>query len=397
LAQNDLTEKGWADAGLAENGLAEKGLAETGLAETGLAEKGLASLVGQDAAVHALRAAAAKPVHAYLFVGPPGTGKLTAAMAFAAMLLCPSGGHCGESCETCRRVLAGVHPDVFVVEREGAALSIEQAREVTRIAARSSLEGGRSVVILPDLHLASEAVPALLKTIEEPPGSTVFIGLAEFVPPELETIASRSARVDFRPLTDAEVAEVLLAEGVPPERASALARLAGGRLDRARLLATDPEAEARRRSWESVPARLDGTGATVAQVADELVELLKRSAAPLSARQQGEAAELAERYSRESATLPGRSAQSIARAGSRELEERHRREQRRQRTDELRTGLAALAGAYRDRAVAGTLAPARAAEAVGLVDGLSSDLQYNLGELLAVQALLVRLDRLASV
>jgi DNA polymerase III subunit delta' len=386
-----LTEKGWADAGLAdaglaENGLAEKGLAETGLAETGLAEKGLASLVGQDAAVHAaLRAAAAKPVHAYLFVGPPGTGKLTAAMAFAAMLLCPSGGHCGESCETCRRVLAGVHPDVFVVEREGAALSIEQAREVTRIAARSSLEGGRSVVILPDLHLASEAVPALLKTIEE------------FVPPELETIASRSARVDFRPLTDAEVAEVLLAEGVPPERASALARLAGGRLDRARLLATDPEAEARRRSWESVPARLDGTGATVAQVADELVELLKRSAAPLSARQQGEAAELAERYSRESATLPGRSAQSIARAGSRELEERHRREQRRQRTDELRTGLAALAGAYRDRAVAGTLAPARAAEAVGLVDGLSSDLQYNPGELLAVQALLVRLDRLASV
>ena len=78
------------------------------------------------------------------------------------------------------------------------------------------------------------------------------------------------------------------------------------------------------------------------------------------------------------------------------LEERHRREQRRQRTDELRTGLAALAGAYRDRAVSGTLSPARAAEAVGLIDGLSADLVYNPGELLAVQALLVRLDRLAS-
>jgi DNA polymerase III subunit delta' len=382
------------DEAMAKSGLAKSGLAKAGLAKSGLAKSGLAGLVGQDAAASTLRAAVARPVHAYLFVGPPGAGKLTAAMAFAAMLLCPKGGD--DGCDTCRRVLEGLHPDVFVLEREGAALSIEQAREVSRIAARSSLEGGRSVVILPDLHLAREAVPALLKTIEEPPGSTVFIGLAEFVPPELETVASRSARVDFRPLGDAQIAEVLVAEGVPTDRATVLARLAGGRLDRARLLATDPEAEGRLRSWEAVPARLDGSGATVAQLAEELVELLKRSAAPLSRRQGAEAAELADRHARESATLPGRAAQSLARAGGREMEERHRREQRRQRTDELRTGLAALAGAYRDRAVAGTLAPGRAAEAVALIDGLASDLEFNPGELLAVQALLVRLDRVTS-
>jgi DNA polymerase III subunit delta' len=365
------------------------------LTETTKPERGLASLVGQDVAVRTLRAAAEKPVHAYLFVGPPGAGKLTAAVAFAAMLLCPDGGE--DGCETCRRVLDGLHPDVFVVEREGAALSIEQAREVSRIAARSSLEGGRSVVILPDLHLARETVPALLKTIEEPPGSTVFIGLAEFVPPELETVASRSARVDFRSLGDDEIADVLVSQGVERDRAQLLAGLAGGRLDRARLLATDQEAVARRRAWEAVPARLDGTGATVAQLADELVELLKRSAAPLSLRQGAEAAELAERYARDSASLPGRAAQSMARAGGRELEERHRREQRRQRTDELRTGLAALAGAYRDRAVAGTLSPPRAAEAVALIDGLAANLEFNPGEVLAVQALLFRLDRLSSV
>ncbi len=366
--------------------------------------KGLGALVGQEAAVSTLRAAAARPVHAYLFVGPPGTGKLTAAMAFAAMLICPNGAEADGSepvgrdhnCETCRRVLDGVHPDVVIIEREGAALTIEQAREVTRVAARSPLEGGRSVVILPDLHLARETAPALLKTIEEPPGNTVFIGLAEFVPAELETIASRSARVDFRPLGDPEIVAVLQAEGVPPERASALARLAGGRLDRARLLASDQEAEGRRRSWEAVPAQLDGTGATVAVLAEELVELLKRSAGPLSARQQAEVTELAQRYARDSATLPGRAGQTMARAGGRELEERHRREQRRQRTDELRTGLAALAGAYRDRAVAGSVAPARAAEAVALIDALSADLAYNPGELLALQALLLRLDRLAS-
>ena len=154
---------------------------------------------------------------------------------------------------------------------------------------------------------------------------------------------------------------------------------------------------ARRRSWEAVPALLDGTGATAAQLAEELVELLKRSAAPLARRQETEVAELAERHARESATLPGRAGQSLARAGGREMEERHRRELRRQRTDELRTGLAALAGAYRDRAVAGTLSPSRAAEAVALIDGLAADLEFNPGELLAVQALLVRLDRLASV
>ena len=305
-----------------------------------------------------------------------------------------------DGCDTCRRVIEGVHPDVVVVEREGPALTIEQAREVGRVAARSSLEGGRSVVVLPDLHLAREAVPALLKTIEEPPGSTVFIALAEFVPAELETIASRSARIDFRPLTEEEVTEVLLGEGVAPERAGVVARLSGGRLDRARLLASDAEAEARWRSWEAVPARLDGSGATVALLAEELVESLKRSVSPLSLRQQAEAAELAERFAREAQGTPGRAGQgaarTAARAAARELEERHRREQRRQRTDELRTGLAALAGAYRDRAAAGALPPATATEAVGLIDGLSADLAFNPGEVLAVQALLLRLDRLAS-
>jgi DNA polymerase-3 subunit delta' len=310
------------------------------------------------------------------------------------MLLCPGGG--GDGCDVCRRVARHAHPDFIVVEREGAAMSIDQARDISRTASRSSLEGGRVVIVLPDLHLARDAVPALLKTIEEPPPSTVFVIVAEFVPPELVTVASRCVRVDFRPLVPDEVAEALAAEGVAPEQAASVARMSGGRLDRARLLATDPEAQARWQAWEVVPARLDGTGATVAAIADQLVELLKRSVAPLVARQEAEVAALVERNTNELPSAPAKVVQSAARLGVRELEERHRREQRRQRTDELRTGLAALAAAYRDRAASGALAPVRAAEAVALIDGLSADLAFNPGELLALQALLVRLDRLAS-
>lgn len=352
-------------------------------------------LVGQAEVVDALSAAAVKPVHAYMFVGPPGTGKMSAAVAFAALLLCPAGG--GDACETCRRVREGSHPDFVVLEREGAALTIDQAREVSRIAARSSLEGGRTVVVLPEVHLARDSAPALLKTIEEPPPGTVFIVLADFVPPELVTIASRCARIDFRPLSPAEVAAALVGEGVGEKEAALAAALAGGRLDRARLLALDPEAEQRHRAWASLPARLDGTGATVARLADELLSLIERSGQPLARRQEAEVAELVERNNRLSSTGPGtRAARAGARAGAKELEERHRREQRRHRTDELRSGLAALAAAYRDRLAEGRLEPARAAQAVSWLDGLSADLAFNPGEQLALQALLVRLDRVAG-
>jgi DNA polymerase III subunit delta' len=363
------------------------------LTVTAARDGGLVTLVGQDEAVRALRAAAARPVHAYLLVGPPGTGKLAAARALAALLVCPSGGD--DGCSTCRRVAEGLHPDVVVFEREGAALTIDQAREVARVASRSSVEGGRTVVVLPDIHLAREAAPALLKTIEEPPPGTVFIIVADFVPPELATIASRCAQVAFRPLTEAEVAAALEAEGTDPPRAAALAALAGGRLDRARLLAADPDAEGRHRAWGSLPGRLDGTGATVATLVDELMAHIERSAAPLLQRQEAEAAEVVARANRGiSGSGPaGRGVKGPGRSVARELEERHRREQRRHRAEELRSGLAALARAYRDRGTDGRLTPAVAARAVALVDELSADLAYNPGEVLALQSLLVRLDR----
>jgi DNA polymerase III subunit delta' len=370
-----------------------------------------ADVPGQPRAVAALSAAASRPVHAYLLVGPPGTGKLAAATRFAASLLVDpsvvdssvvdssvvdsSVADSSVAGDIRRRVLAGIHPDVITVEREGPAITIDTAREVARLAARSPVEGSRKVLILPDFHLVREAGPALLKTIEEPPPSTIFVILAEHLPPELVTIASRCVRIDFSALSPGLVAEVLIGEGVAPELAAELAAVAGGRLDRARLLATDPSFEARRQAWREVPDRLDGSGATAAAVADHLVGLLDESVIPLQARQAAELAALEESNARalEVNGKVGRSGRSGIKAGVREMEERHKRELRRQRTDELRTGLATLAGVYRDRLHSGGR-PARAIEAVGLIDGLAADLAYNPGEDLALLALLVRLGRL---
>jgi len=352
-----------------------------------------AGVVGQGDVVAALRAAATRPVHAYLLVGPPGTGRTAAAVSFAAALLCPFGGD--GTCEVCRRVLAGLHPDVVVVEREGAALTIGAAQEITRLATRSPVEGDRKVLVLPEFHLVREAGPALLKTIEEPPPSAVFVILAEFVPPELVTIASRCVRIDFRPLRPSEVVAALVGDGVEGERAAELAEAAGGRLDRARRLATDPAFERRRQAWRAVPETLDGSGAVAARLVDELVALLDGSSLPVQERHTVELRALEERNARalEVNGKVGRS-RGGTKTGVKDLEERHRREVRRQRTDELRVGLATLAAAYRDRGMAGGPAAEVAMRAQALIQAMSTNLAHNPGELLSLQALLVRLGRL---
>ena len=185
------------------------------------------SVVGQERAVEQLLGAAPRPVHAYLLSGPAGIGKRQCATGFAAALLCPGTSATGVpdgDCDVCRRVLAGVHPDVVSVEREGPFISIDTAREVTRLALMSPVEAARKVVVLHDFHLVRDTGPALLKTIEEPPATTVFVVLAEYIPPELATIASRCVQVDFVPVGLEEVAAALEESGVAPEVALAGSR-----------------------------------------------------------------------------------------------------------------------------------------------------------------------------
>ena len=363
------------------------------------------AVVGQDRAVESLRAAARNPVHAYLFVGQPGAGPRAASRAFAAALLCPDGG-CGE-CRTCRRALAGTHLDLVVVERTGAALDVDDARRLITLALRRPLEAARQVLVVTDVHLAERSAPALLKTVEEPPPSTVFVLLADDMPPELSTVASRCVEIPFPPVAPPVIAEWLASRGTEAERARSIAEGSAGDLDRARLLAEDPSYAERLALWRSVPARLDGHGATAGTLARELLAATEAALAPLRAEHaaaleamEADAKAMGERG------LPGR----------KDVVDRQHREERRWRTDELRTGLGVLARAYRDR-LADALGAGEAdggppatrdmvvprpdeargyAQAVALVGEAASGLRRNAQETLLLEALFVRLARLGG-
>jgi DNA polymerase III subunit delta' len=337
-------------------------------------------VVGQDRAVDFLRASAHAPVHAYLFEGPDGAGALVAARGFAAALLCPTGG-CG-TCSACTRALHGTHPDLAVIERSGASILVDEAREVTRLALRSPMEGGRKVLVLTDFHTVEEAAPALLKTIEEPPASAVFCILADQITPELVTIASRCVRVEFPPLAAELVADLLVNEGVDAVVAAESAAVAGGSLARGREIAKDPEMRARMAVWRSVPDLLDGTAGAVASLAGALTGLLEAAAAPVVEQQKRDDAEMAEQ-AKAGLPVPSR----------REVEVRQRRAQRRARTDDLRAGLAALSTVYRDRvATEETRSARRALVALDVIADVADRMQYNPAETALLEGLLARLS-----
>jgi DNA polymerase III subunit delta' len=337
-------------------------------------------VLGQDRAVEFLRASAPAPVHAYLFVGPDSAGALAAAKGFAAALLCPDGG-CG-TCSTCTRALHATHPDLAIIERRGASILVDEAREVTRLAMRSPMEGGRKVLVLTDFHTVEEAAPALLKTIEEPPPSAVFCVLADQITPDLVTIASRCVRVEFPPLPDEVVVDALVAEGVPQSVAAESAAIACGSIARARAVANDEAMRLRMSIWRRVPDALDGTAGAVVASAIDLVNLVDSAAAPIIEQQRQDDAEMAER-AKAGLPVPSR----------REIEVRQRRAQRRARTDDLRAGLATLAAVYRDRLTHDD--PRQARRALAALDAIAAaadDMQYNPGELVLIGGLLARIS-----
>lgn len=335
-----------------------------------------------------LRAAAPEPVHAYLFLGPPGSGTQVAARVFAGEVLAATATDPEGAARHRTLAAADQHPDISVVRREGASILVKQAADIVQLASMKPIEGDRKVLILDEFHLvADKTAGKLLKTVEEPPGGTVFVILAEDVPDELVTIASRCVPVEFPAITPAVVAQVLEEEGLSAERAAQVAGAAHGDVERARLLAADDRFALRVAAWREVPGRLDGTGAVVAEVVGELRASIDDAATKLRERHEAEVAELEERIER----------YGQRGAGARQLDEVHRRQLRRLRTDEVRMGLAELAHAYRDDLLtSATDAPGShrevdASAALTTINEALDALVRNPNEELLLQALLLRL------
>lgn len=351
-----------------------------------------AAVVGQERAVTQLRAAAKNPAHAYLFVGPSGSGRRAAARVFAGELFATRTE--SEAADRHRRLaLAEQHPDLTIVARKGASIPVGDrdhpeegsARWVAQRAALSPVEAPFSIFVLLDFHLVRDAAPVLLKTLEEPPAHTVFVVVADEITPELITIASRCVRIEFHSVPREVIVGALVDDGVESAAAEAAAAGALGSMDRARLLANDPRLGLRREAWMSVPDRLDGTGAVAGSVAAELAAMIDDAQAPLDERHRSEVEELESRVA-----VTGERG-----SGRKDLEARHRRETRRLRTDELRFGFTMLAERYREQLVAG----GRPTVAVAAIDALvkaSEALDRNPNEALLLQALMVRLSRLQA-
>jgi DNA polymerase-3 subunit delta' len=323
------------------------------------------SVVGQAKAVEQLHQLAINHVHAYLFVGPEGCGKDEAARAFAAQLITGSDDASSREAEL---IMRGSFSDVIEVLREGAAVDKDEAEAIIRLATTTPTESKVKVVIVHEVHLMRDSAAArLLKTIEEPSEKVIFILLADQLVPSLATINSRCVVVQF----------------------------AANNAYRERLLANDPQFAHRQEAFASIPHKLDGSGATVALIVDEIFELIERATVPLIAEQKKELDELEARVSLTGERGSGRKA----------LQDRHKRQLRKFNTDELRSGLSTIAGTYHSLIVSETHYPdeSKYHDAIHRIHKAMGSLGLNVNEELLLQSLflhcpsLMMLDKNAAV
>jgi DNA polymerase-3 subunit delta' len=318
-------------------------------------------VVGQPDAVAVCRAAvaasrgehgspAAAMTHAWLFTGPPGSGRSVAARAFAAALECDLGG-CG-SCPSCHTVLAGTHADVRAVVPEGLTISVREMRAVVQLAARRPSTGRWQIVIIEDADRLTEgASNALLKAIEEPPEHTVFLLCAPSTHPDdvAVTIRSRCRVLNLVTPSSAAIAEVLVQrDGVDPESAEWAASVAGGHVGRARALARNPDSREHRLRVLGIPGLVRSLADVFAE-AEELLGMAKKEAADQSARR--DEAEMEELKTALGAGGTGKGAAGALRGSAgvvRELERRQKSRATRTERDVLDRALVDLSGFYRD-------------------------------------------------
>lgn len=289
-------------------------------------------IIGHERVMSLLVDEMAKPAHAYLFVGPSGVGKGTVARQFAGALLCAESGQHEEECSSCRRVASGNHPDLLLIEADGASsLGVDQARTTISAANLSPVEGDRKIVLIAEAGLMTDsAANALLKTLEEPTGSTMFILVTESDDDLPATVASRCRTVQFGRVTEADLSGALVKTGLAPAQAEDAARISGGRPGLALALATQPDVAVFRKAWLDVPNRVTPKPGEAFRLAEELVAGAEPLLEAIKDRHESEAAD----------------------ADTKAIKQRREREIKRASQSLIITGLEILASWYSDAAVA---------------------------------------------
>jgi DNA polymerase III subunit delta' len=311
-------------------------------------------LVGQEDAVAILQGASLaarngdatqEMTHAWIFTGPPGSGRSSAAIAFAQSLICPQGG-CA-TCNECRSAKTHAHPDVEIMTTEGLSIKIEEVRELlTRTSWAPSMGGWRIVVMEDADRLTESAANALLKAIEEPGTRTVWLLCAPTLHDILPTIRSRCRHIQLRtPTTSAVSAFLQRRDQIAPAMADFAARVSQGHIGRARYIATNEEVRSHRSTIMSLPLQLS-TIADAYKAAQTLVDMATAQAkAQAEARDEKEIASLQEAYGK------GATGRGMATGGAKavkELEKEQKSRTTRMVRDSIDGALLDIATFFRD-------------------------------------------------
>ncbi|MEU6336698.1 DNA polymerase III subunit delta' [Streptomyces cellulosae] len=295
---------------------------------------------------------ASRMTHAWLFTGPPGAGRNQAARAFAAALQCVSpdralGGApgCGF-CDGCHTALVGTHADVSTVAAVGAEILVKDMRDTVRKSFTAPANGRWQVILVEDAERLNEkSANAVLKAVEEPAPRTVWLLCAPSVEDVLPTIRSRCRHLVLStPSVDAVADMLVRREGIEPDVAASVARATQGHVDRARRLATDPDARARRAAVLKLPLRVEDVGGAL-RAAQELVDAAAEDAKQLAEEMDGKETEdlKAALGAAQGGRLPRGTAGVV-----KDLEDMQKRRRTRTQRDSLDVALADLTSFYRD-------------------------------------------------
>ncbi len=377
-----------------------------------------ADLVGQEHLIEILQGAVTatrngeesqEMTHAWLFTGPPGSGRSSAAVAFAQALICPQNG-CG-ACNQCKSAANGSHPDVEIIHTEGLSIKIDEVRELlTRVAWAPSMGGWRVVVMEDADRLTESAANALLKAIEEPGSRTVWLLCAPTLHDVLPTIRSRCRHLQLHtPSTSAVVQVLVNRDGISQQMADFAARVSQGHIGRARYLAKNESVRNTRSIIMKLPIQVKDI-ASAFKGAQTLVELASTQANnEAEDRNQGEIDDLSLAWGK------GATGRGMATGGSKALKELEK-EQKTRSTRMVRDGLDAalldIATFYRDvmmmqagnfdalineemrieiQAMAAATQPTAIVAKIGAIMNARKNLGHNVAPLLTIEALMCTL------